>query len=548
MNDLEELASRRDSNSAATQATSSSHGSGGSRWQGSSLFHYVEYDQVRSAGRAQRKKKVAIPPSPAAANHKPDSAEESSEALSTTEKSTRRTSATKVRFAKTHGPSPGAVHVQGPMETPGAVHVPPRPMESPDAIHVPPRPMEPSQEQMARDAAAAAAVPTPRFPSTTTTTEPSMDEEVGQNGHHPVDERAAGSLPTMRHVAQQQQQQQQQQPPMPPMEPTDTVIAVATPVLQEQEKHNDDDDDDKAKGARPKTFCIMVLVLLVAVGGGATAAGVLLSTGSGGGGGGGNNGSTQGPPVLLDPTPSPLAEALPCPVCFGSNSSTAFDATFNRQTFRFQNRDYSCGSFAEETLAIDVEDPMCPVHQAIAWKHCGCTDLPAASSGTIPNACPICLDNVAPLAPNSDCAQEMEFASLLGSALHQECPAQVSQSDSSCLCPLCTGARCLELQSVLVQAVDDPVVFTDASTPQYKALNWLAVEDPGDPAVVRPTDRALRERFVIAVLYYATAGMGWVSDLRFLSGLHVCDWRHSTSDAGISCTSSDAVEEISLCK
>ena len=292
------------------------------------------------------------------------------------------------------------------------------------------------------------------------------------------------------------------------------------------------------KGPISKKMTIVLCLIIVVVAAAAVAGGIALGRRGGGGGNGGQSTTPNDDETsTFGPTPSPI---VPCNVCFGQ-ASVVFDETVNRQTFQFQNRDYSCVALADETVTLDVEDPKCPVHQAIAWKHCGCTNLPPPPVEEFSNACPICPGNVPPLAPNSECRQEMEFAAIVGSALFEECPAQVvPESDSSsCMCPLCSDARCVELQGVLVDLVDDPIVFTNSSTDQYKALTWLAVGDPGDPAVVRPTPDALRERFVLAVLYYATGGAGWRT-VRFLSESHVCGW------TGIACASDNTVTDLLL--
>ena len=84
------------------------------------------------------------------------------------------------------------------------------------------------------------------------------------------------------------------------------------------------------------------------------------------------------------------------------------------------------------------------------------------------------------------------------------------------------------LSSTTVSSLDD---LLNETTPQYKALNWLAYQDtiPNLPLDGSVNEIFLIERYVLAVLYYATGGSGddeshWYHDYHFLSNTSVCEW------------------------
>jgi len=94
-------------------------------------------------------------------------------------------------------------------------------------------------------------------------------------------------------------------------------------------------------------------------------------------------------------------------------------------------------------------------------------------------------------------------------------------------------------------------LLLDASTPQYKALSWLVLDDPQQiiPDTIPVDD--LRQRYVAALLYFATAGDDWKIQYNFLSVRHICDWNDGNGindvENGIACDDEDeSVAFISL--
>lgn len=64
--------------------------------------------------------------------------------------------------------------------------------------------------------------------------------------------------------------------------------------------------------------------------------------------------------------------------------------------------------------------------------------------------------------------------------------------------------------------------LTDEGSPQMRAAVWLADFDRGILAIADTV--ALRERYALAVLHFATDGRDWARDIGFLSDAPVCDW------------------------
>jgi hypothetical protein len=78
------------------------------------------------------------------------------------------------------------------------------------------------------------------------------------------------------------------------------------------------------------------------------------------------------------------------------------------------------------------------------------------------------------------------------------------------------------LQSLLLPISGDTLL--DETTIQYRALDWLAYEDPAN-FVIRDTNTSeLISRYIMAVVYYGTGGPEWRDDAKFLTNHSVCDW------------------------
>ncbi len=89
----------------------------------------------------------------------------------------------------------------------------------------------------------------------------------------------------------------------------------------------------------------------------------------------------------------------------------------------------------------------------------------------------------------------------------------------------CTSLDCLA-EILLQNEVSDAEALRDDSSPQFLALRWLANNDTmvldldSTPTVI------LVERYILAVLYFATSAEGGLNVLNFLSASSVCEWNN----------------------
>jgi hypothetical protein len=67
-------------------------------------------------------------------------------------------------------------------------------------------------------------------------------------------------------------------------------------------------------------------------------------------------------------------------------------------------------------------------------------------------------------------------------------------------------------------------VVNDNTSPQHRALNWLANVDPAQLDFEDTGLDQLLQRYVLTVVYYATGGENWEYQYNFLSISNVCDW------------------------
>jgi hypothetical protein len=80
------------------------------------------------------------------------------------------------------------------------------------------------------------------------------------------------------------------------------------------------------------------------------------------------------------------------------------------------------------------------------------------------------------------------------------------------------------LSVLLAEADLDGMALSSPGTPQYQALDWLANEDPANLDFVLVPPDMLLERFIMALLYFSTAGETWNDSSGFLNASSVCSW------------------------
>ena len=98
----------------------------------------------------------------------------------------------------------------------------------------------------------------------------------------------------------------------------------------------------------------------------------------------------------------------------------------------------------------------------------------------------------------------------------------------------------------ILRTVTPESVLLNTVTPQGMAFAWTLSEDPAATTSLKyPCDniRAIRQRYALVVLYYATSGDSWTDKTGWLTTEDVCQW------AKIACRADEpTVIAFSLCK
>jgi len=83
------------------------------------------------------------------------------------------------------------------------------------------------------------------------------------------------------------------------------------------------------------------------------------------------------------------------------------------------------------------------------------------------------------------------------------------------------GSRGMEKvkEKILQAGLSNQHLLATGSSPQHKALRWLALEDK-----TSEDDPFLLQRYALAVIYYSTAGSGWESKTNWMSTKGYCSW------------------------
>jgi hypothetical protein len=90
----------------------------------------------------------------------------------------------------------------------------------------------------------------------------------------------------------------------------------------------------------------------------------------------------------------------------------------------------------------------------------------------------------------------------------------------------------------------------DLSSPQFEALAWMAYSDSTD-LQSRMSNDELVERFVLALVYFATGGASWSDQGRYLApSLNACSWNSLVKGytIGVGCNDEGSVVTLFLSK
>ena len=128
---------------------------------------------------------------------------------------------------------------------------------------------------------------------------------------------------------------------------------------------------------------------------------------------------------------------------------------------------------------------------------------------------------------------------------------QPTASPAPSASPTSSPAPTVSRFSTLETLLKPFLVFVDTAqpeTPQYRALSWLADEDPAQLDLEATPNKVLLERYVMSVFYFATMGEEWEEQIYFLSGSSTCAWRFGNSFAtrGVVCGSENQLRMIQI--
>jgi hypothetical protein len=117
----------------------------------------------------------------------------------------------------------------------------------------------------------------------------------------------------------------------------------------------------------------------------------------------------------------------------------------------------------------------------------------------------------------------------------------------------CTRLDCPLAEILLQNEVADAEALQDESSPQFRALRWLANENTTVLDLDSTSTVILLERYILAVLYFATGGGVWFDQLNFLSASSVCEWNDgqiqgSSFSRGALCNDDDLLVDLNLRK
>lgn len=109
--------------------------------------------------------------------------------------------------------------------------------------------------------------------------------------------------------------------------------------------------------------------------------------------------------------------------------------------------------------------------------------------------------------------------------------------------------------------ISKPQLMLNNSTPQFKALRWISDTDEVSRAIYLNqnfTDENtlhVRQRYIMAVVWFSTGGENWDEKESYLSDKHVCEWGEvlsgvlfSPNPNRIVCDNEQRITLLSLCK
>jgi hypothetical protein len=101
---------------------------------------------------------------------------------------------------------------------------------------------------------------------------------------------------------------------------------------------------------------------------------------------------------------------------------------------------------------------------------------------------------------------------------------------------------------LLNNSISGPASLFSIDTPQFKALQWLANDDPAQLPPESAIYDVIKERFILSTLYFSTHGINWTNQYQFLSGKQICDWNNQLSNEpmGVVCGPDNSTQRLDL--
>lgn len=201
----------------------------------------------------------------------------------------------------------------------------------------------------------------------------------------------------------------------------------------------------------------------------------------------------------------------------------------------------TCSDLLESQVFLDAADSQCQQGQALGWMFCDCPTVP--SVGWVHTSCSYCPDGVEPTGTlGEDCADYNTAVRLAGSSPFLSCEEAIAMVPDYCTCP---NLDPVEQFNRLVRPISGEAL-EDSTSPQFRALEWIANLDPAKLSVGEDSAEVIQQRYVAAVLYFALGGTQWTDTFNFLSADKACLW--NVDKLGIHCDEWDEITSIRLRK
>lgn len=243
----------------------------------------------------------------------------------------------------------------------------------------------------------------------------------------------------------------------------------------------------------------------------------------------------------FSPSPSPVTSPNASP-SDSSMCSFCYDGTVpqNLRNSTIRNST-SCLDFYNQLTGLFATDSLCPTGQALAWRYCACPSLPAAP---VDPTCTLCPNGTATTNTSMYCRDLSTLVAIVGSSRLSNCNDLRLQVLPTCTCP--NNVMRKAAFRALLSTVPGLNRRGNATAWQRAALNWIANEDFARIPPDRSRIKEITERYVAALLFFATGGKKWSSSANFLSESSVCSW--NKGNVGLYCNNVNELEAIDLCK